>query len=153
MTQLDPNVLFRSTIGFDRLFDFVDSAFSGAETASFPPYNIEKTNENNYRIVMAVAGFGPEDIEIISQRNTLIIKGKTKKEKEEVKKDYLHKGIATRAFERRFQLADYIKVEDASLSHGMLAIDLKREIPEEMKPRTISIKVHEDSQKLPSSEE
>ncbi|HYM02925.1 MAG TPA: Hsp20 family protein [Stellaceae bacterium] len=135
MDSFDLSPLFRSTIGFDRLMNLVDSATR--VEASYPPYNIEITGENAYRLTMAVAGFAPEDLDITVKENALIVTGKAKKEEDQVQ--YLHRGIARRAFERRFQLADHIKVAGASIDHGLLHVDLAREIPEAMKPRKVEI--------------
>ncbi|HYD71004.1 Hsp20 family protein [Azospirillum sp.] len=137
MRTYDLSPLFRSTVGFDRLTRLLEAATNGEEAASYPPYNIEKLGEDAYRITMAVAGFGPEDLEITAQQNSLVVMGKAKKEQEAGQ--FLYRGIAGRAFERRFQLADFIKVSGASLLNGLLHIDLVREIPETMKPRTIKI--------------
>ncbi|NYZ11920.1 Hsp20 family protein [Azospirillum sp. RWY-5-1] len=138
MRAYDLSPLFRSTVGFDRLSRLLESATSVDDaTASYPPYNIEKLGEDSYRITMAVAGFGPEDVEITAQQNSLVITGKAKKEVETGQ--FLYRGIAGRAFERRFQLADFIKVTGASMVNGLLHVDLAREIPEAMKPRTIRI--------------
>jgi molecular chaperone IbpA len=137
MNSFDFSPLFRSTVGFDRLSRLVDSAMRGDDGVSYPPYNIEKTGEDAYRITMAVAGFGAEDITITAQENSLIVAGKQKSADESAQ--YLHRGIAGRAFERRFQLADYIKVTGADLVNGLLHVDLVREVPEAMKPRTIKI--------------
>lgn len=138
MRTFDLSPLFRSTVGFDRLSRLFDTAFQVDEgTQSYPPYNIEKVGENAYRVTMAVAGFGEEDLEIVSTENSLVVKGRTKKEADGTA--YLHRGIAGRAFERRFQLADYVQVKGAALANGMLHIELVREVPEAMKPRTIAI--------------
>ncbi|HEY0837523.1 MAG TPA: Hsp20 family protein [Azospirillum sp.] len=137
MRTYDLSPLFRSTVGFDRLTRLLEAAPNGDEAVSYPPYNIEKLGEDAYRITMAVAGFGPEDLEITAQQNSLVVTGKAKKEQEAGQ--FLYRGIAGRAFERRFQLADFIKVSGASLLNGLLHIDLVREIPEAMKPRTIRI--------------
>jgi len=139
MDSFDFTPLFRSTIGFDRLLRLADAAtrFDGA-AQSYPPYNIEATGENAYRLTMAVAGFGRDDIEITVKENELLVAGKSKKD-EEQNTAYLHRGIARRAFERRFQLADHIKVSGASLDNGLLHVDLTREVPEEKKPRKIEI--------------
>ncbi|WP_448206833.1 Hsp20 family protein [Azospirillum sp. sgz302134] len=138
MRTYDLSPLFRSTVGFDRLSRLLESAMTGEEgAASYPPYNIEKTGDDAYRITMAVAGFGPEDLEITAQQNSLVVTGKAKKEQETGQ--FLYRGIAGRAFERRFQLADFIKVSNANLLNGLLHIDLVREVPEAMKPRTIKI--------------
>jgi molecular chaperone IbpA len=135
MRHFDFTPLHRSTIGFDRLFSMLDSANS--ETPSYPPYNIERTDENNYRITMAVAGFGEADLSLEAKEHVLTIKGEKKDEDEN--RDILYRGIASRAFERRFQLAEHVRVEGAHLENGLLHIDLVREIPEAMKPRKIEI--------------
>ncbi|HJS33537.1 MAG TPA: Hsp20 family protein [Alphaproteobacteria bacterium] len=137
MHAFDFSPLFRSTIGFDRLSQLVDAAMHGDETNGYPPYNIEKTGEDDYRITMAVAGFSPQDLEIVAQDNSLVVHGKAERPNGEGR--YLHRGIAGRAFERRYQLADFIKVKGAELINGLLHIDLVREVPEAMKPRTIKI--------------
>ena len=128
--------LFRSTIGFDRLARLVDTAAQAANTTSYPPYNIEKTGEDSYTLTMAVAGFGPEDIELTAQDNNLLVTGRVSSEP---KGELLHRGIAARAFERRFALADHIVVESADLVHGLLHVGLKRVVPEALKPRRITI--------------
>ena len=138
MTSFDLSPLFRSTIGFDRLSRALDTAFQyDSRVQGYPPYNIEKVDENGYRITMAVAGFGEGDLEVTQSENTLIVRGKVEKEEEQGR--VLHRGIAARNFERRFQLADYIEVRDANLANGLLHISLVREVPEAMKPRTIAI--------------
>jgi molecular chaperone IbpA len=139
MDRFDFSPLFRSTIGFDRLARLVDSAarFDGAAPA-YPPYNIETTGEDAYRLTMAVAGFARDEIDITVQENSLVISGKAQKEEAEDGR-YLHRGIARRAFERRFSLADHIKVNGASMDNGLLHVDLVREVPEEAKPRQIKI--------------
>lgn len=137
MTALDLTPLFRSTIGFDHLSKLLETALQLDENASYPPYNIEKLGEDRYRIVMAVAGFGPEDLEIVAEPNLLTIRGR-RKEQEGV--TYLHRGIAGRAFERRFQLADYVRVQDARLENGLLTVELVREVPEALRPRKIEIR-------------
>ena len=138
MDRFDFSPLFRSTIGFDRLTRLVDAATRVDNSAlAYPPYNIEKTGEDAYRLTMAVAGFSPEELDITGQENTLLVTGKAKKEQED--SNYLHRGIARRAFERRFSLADHIKVVGASLVNGMLHVDLTREVPEASKPRKIQI--------------
>lgn len=147
MTRLDLSPLFRSSVGFDHLSRLMDSAFEHAsEAASYPPYNIEKLDEDNYRISMAVAGFTEDDIDITAQENTLTVRANARQDNEE--KEYLYRGIAGRAFERRFQLADYIRVTDASMHNGMLHIDMMREVPERMKPRTIEIATGKKAQKM-----
>jgi len=140
MDRFDFSPLFRSTIGFDRLARLVDSA-NRFDTASptYPPYNIETTGEDSYRLTMAVAGFSRGEIDITVEKNSLVISGKAQKEDEETQGRYLHRGIARRAFERRFSLADHIKVSGASMDNGLLHVDLVREVPEEAKPRQIAI--------------
>jgi len=138
MRQFDLTPLYRSTIGFDRLGSLLDTlgSFEG-EAPSYPPYNIERVGENDYRISMAVAGFGDSDLNIEVKENTLTVKGEKLTEKEDT--TFLHRGIASRSFERRFQLADHVVVKGASLENGLLHIDLVREIPEAKKPRTVPI--------------
>lgn len=138
MSNFDLSPLFRSTIGFDRLSRALDTAFqTEARAQGYPPYNIEKVDENAYRITMAVAGFGEDDIEVTQSENTLVVRGNVEKQEEQGR--LLHRGIAARAFDRRFQLADHIEVRDASLVNGLLHISLVREVPEALKPRTIRI--------------
>jgi len=137
MTTLDFSPLFRSTVGFDRLSRLMDAALRNDEVGGYPPYNIEALGENAYRVTMAVAGFSPEDLTITTQENSLIVSGKMKNADENTQ--YLYRGIAGRAFERRFQLADFIKVTGAKLVNGLLHIELAREVPEAMKPRSIKI--------------
>ncbi|MBX6366394.1 MAG: Hsp20 family protein [Rhodospirillales bacterium] len=138
MNALDFSPLFRSTIGFDRLMRLADAAMRVDTTAlSYPPYNIEKTGDDTYRLTMAVAGFAKDELEVVAQENALIITGKAKADEEQ--RHYLHRGIARRAFERRFHLADHIKVTGASLDNGLLHVELAREVPEQLKPRTIEI--------------
>lgn len=129
--------LYRSTIGYDRLARMLDD-LSAFEAPAYPPYNIEKLGEDEYRITMAVAGFSEDDLHIELKQNTLTIAGK-KSERPESAGEVLHQGIASRAFERRFQLADFVEVRGASLENGLLHVTLKREIPEAMKPRTIAV--------------
>ena len=136
MTSFDFTPLFRSTVGFDRLTRLLESRLDDG-AYSYPPYNIEQTGDDSYRIVMAVAGFGEGDLSITQQANTLLIAGKQDKPAED--KKYLYRGIAGRAFERRLELADHIKVTGASLTNGVLSIELVREVPEAMKPRQIKI--------------
>lgn len=135
MRTFDLAPLYRSTVGFDRLFSMLD----GFETApGYPPYNIERTGENDYRVTVAVAGFGENELSIEAKENTLTIKG-SKQTKEEQDGEVLYQGIAARAFERVFQLADHVQVKNASLENGLLHVDLVREIPEAKKPRQIPI--------------
>ena len=135
MNALDFSPLFRSTIGFDRLMQLADVATR--PDASYPPYNIEVTGENAYRLTMAVAGFTPDELDITVKDNSLVIAGKAKTGTESPRA--LYRGIARRAFERRFELADFIKVKSAGLENGLLNVELTREVPEEMKPRKIAI--------------
>ncbi|PZU84358.1 MAG: molecular chaperone [Chelatococcus sp.] len=139
MRHFDLSPLYRSTVGFDRLFSLLDQATGVENTPSYPPYNIERTAENAYRITIAVAGFGENDLSIESKENALTVRGEKKLEEKAEKAEVLHQGIAARAFERRFQLADYVQVTGASLENGLLHIDLVREIPEAKKPRQIAI--------------
>lgn len=139
MRHFDLSPLYRSTVGFDRLFSLLDQATSVDNAPTYPPYNIERTAENAYRISIAVAGFAEDDLAIESKENTLSVRGEKKVSEEAEKREVLHQGIAARAFERRFQLADYVQVTGASLENGLLHIDLVREIPEAKKPRQIAI--------------
>jgi len=134
--NLDLTPLFRSSVGFDRVGHLLDSAFN-SEAPSYPPYNIEKLADDEYRVTMAVAGFGTDDIDITQTNNSLVVKGEQTKAGDD--DTYLHRGIATRAFERQFDLADHVNVTKADLTNGLLVIDLKREVPEELKPRKIEI--------------
>lgn len=139
MNAYDLSPLFRSTVGFDHVSRMLDNAFKMDERAmSYPPYNIAKLSEDQYEIVMALAGFKLEDLNVVVEQNTLTITG-AQAEKEEDGKEYLHRGIATRSFERKFSLADHVKVTGADLVDGILTLQLVREIPEESKPRQISI--------------
>jgi molecular chaperone IbpA len=139
MDRFDFSPLYRSTIGFDRLTRLVDAATRVDSTAvAYPPYNIERTGEDAYRLTMAVAGFSPAELDITVQENTLLVTGKAQKEDDDTG-GYLHRGIARRAFERRFSLADHMKVMGASLDNGLLHVDVVREVPEAAKPRTIKI--------------
>jgi molecular chaperone IbpA len=138
MDRFDFTPLFRSTIGFDRLARLVDTANRVDSTAqSYPPYDIETTGEDAYRLTMAVAGFSREELDITVHENTLIVTGKAQNDAENGR--FLHHGIARRAFERRFSLADHLKVTGANLDNGLLHVDLVREVPEAMKPRTVKI--------------
>jgi molecular chaperone IbpA len=139
MRSYDLSPLFRSTVGFDRMMRLLDAAGRVDESAlTYPPYNIEKTGEDSYRVTMAVAGFSQDELNITVQEGVLTVTGKAVKE-EEPKQQFLHRGIARRAFERRFELADHIQVRGADLTNGLLHIDLVREVPEAMKPRSIKI--------------
>ncbi len=135
--MFDYSPFHRSAIGFDRLFNLLDEA-ANVETVAYPPYNIERMDENAYRITMAVAGFATDEIAIESKGNVLTVTGK-KAAKTDTKSEFLHQGIAARSFERRFQLADYVEVKGADLDNGLLHISLERHIPEALKPRQIAI--------------
>ncbi len=141
MRSYDFSPLFRSTVGFDHMSRLLETALSAEESSvAYPPYNIERLEENQYRITMAVAGFSQEDLDITSENNTLTIKGGVRPKGEEAfKGQYLYRGIAGRAFERRFQLADHVGVTGASLENGLLHVTLERKVPEQLKPRTIKI--------------
>ncbi len=139
MRAIDFAPLYRSTVGFDRLFSMLDNMGQPEAAPTYPPYNIERTGENAYRISMAVAGFADNELSIESRENTLTVKGEKTETKEDGEKEYLFRGIAARSFERRFQLADHVEVKSANLENGLLHIELVREIPEAMKPRKIEI--------------
>ncbi len=136
MRTFDLAPLYRSTVGFDRVFDLLDTA-SKSDSNGYPPYNIERLDDNDYRITLAVAGFGEDDLDLEIRENTLTIKGARQDSDED--RQFLYQGIAGRSFERRFQLAEHVKVAGASLVNGLLNIELKREIPEAMKPRKVAI--------------
>ncbi len=137
MRRFDLSPLFRSSIGFDHLAAVLDQLASVDSDNGFPPYNIERLSEHEYRITMAVAGFSNDDLNIEVKESTLSVRGEKKGEAAD--REYLHRGIAARNFERRFRLADHVEVTGATLENGFLNVDLKREIPEAMKPRTIKI--------------
>ena len=147
MRAFDFSPLYRSTIGFDQLANLFDSATRDSQQSSYPPYNIERTGEASYRITMAVAGFGEKDLNIELKQDQLTITGKRETTAQEEANQYLYQGIAARSFERRFQLADHLKVTGAALENGLLHVDLVREIPEEMKPRQILIKTEKGTGK------
>jgi molecular chaperone IbpA len=138
MNRMDLSPFYRSTVGFDRLFNLLDD-LSPQEANAFPPYNIERTGEDTYRITMAVAGFSQDDLVIETKENAISVKGAKATASAEDKREFLHRGIAERSFERRFQLADYVEVRGASLENGLLHIELARELPESKKPRKIEI--------------
>ncbi|WP_298466594.1 Hsp20 family protein [uncultured Erythrobacter sp.] len=138
MSRLDFTPYRRSTVGFDRLFDLLESQARSNSGDNYPPFNIARSGEDNYRITLAVAGFRPEDIDITAQQNLLTVQGKKRDEVEDGS-ELLHIGIANRGFERRFELADYVRVENADLADGLLVIDLVREVPEAMKPKKIAV--------------
>lgn len=139
MRHVDFSPLYRSTVGFDRLFTMLDSLgqLDGGQT--YPPYNIERTGEDAYRISMAVAGFSEDDISVEAHRNVLTVKGEKREEQGDQDREILYRGIASRSFERRFQLADHVEVSGATLKDGLLHVDLVRNVPEDMKPRRIPI--------------
>ncbi len=139
MRTFDLAPLYRSTVGFDRLFSLFDDVAGRDVTPGYPPYNIERTGENDYRITVAVAGFGEGDLNIEAKESTLTIRGDKQAKTEEKNGETLYQGIAARAFERVFQLADHVHVKGASLENGLLHVDLVREIPEAKKPRQIAI--------------
>ena len=157
MRTYDVSPLYRSTVGFDRVFDLLDHA--GRVEPNWPPYNIEKRSENAYRITMAVAGFAPEDIELVQQQNSLFVSGQKRGSDEGTQ--YLHRGIATRSFKQTFNLADHVKVRAANLEYGLLTIELVREVPEAAKPRRIEIGTgnaapqtsNQDNDQQPSAQE
>jgi molecular chaperone IbpA len=138
MTTFDFSPLYRTSIGFDRLASLMSAATRQDQGNSYPPYNIQATGEDHYRITMAVAGFAEDELDITTERSRLLVTGERNEENAE-QGEFLYRGIATRSFERRFNLADHVKVVGANLQNGLLHIDLEREIPEAMKPRTIKI--------------
>ena len=137
MNRFDTTPYRRSTVGFDRLFDLMERQARNAGGDNYPPFNIERRGDDEYRITLAVAGFRAEDLDITAQQNLLVIQGRKRDDQPEG--EMLHVGIANRGFERRFDLADYVRVDDADLKDGMLVIDLVREVPEAMKPKKIAI--------------
>ncbi len=154
MTRFDLTPLFRTTVGFDRLFQLFDE-MADTPPSAYPPYNIEKINENNYRISMAVAGFRPEDIEVELKQNRLTIQGNIATQQDESDRqhdttnesNFLHRGIAERAFSKQFSLAEHVRVEKAQLENGLLHIELLRDIPEEAKPKRIPVQTTNGSTK------
>lgn len=151
MNTLALSPLFRHSVGFDHLDRVFDRVFSSESASpSYPPYNIEKLGEDSYRITMAVAGFKQQDLSIVAHGDTLTVSGKIQEKEEGEGVSYLHRGIATRAFERRFTLADYVKVESASLEDGLLRISLLREIPEAAKPKIINIQNGGGAKEVPT---
>ena len=151
MRNYDLTPLYRATVGFDRMADLLDSLLTQETgTNSYPPYNIEKTDENTYRISIAVAGFSEAELRVEQRETELVIAAR--KEKDDTARTYLHRGIATRAFEKRFQLADHVRVTQASHENGMLHVDLLREVPEAKKPRQIAITSGKASKQTPALE-
>lgn len=145
----DLSPLYRSTVGFERLVDMLDQATRVESMTNWPPYNIEKFGDDTYRITMAVAGFSPDEIELVQQESALSVNGQKHAEPEDTQ--VLHRGIATRAFKQTFNLADHVKVTGANLENGLLTIDLKREIPEALKPRRIAISTGAGSEAQPET--
>ena len=136
MRTFDFSPLWRSTIGFDHLADLVDTSLRQASDDNYPPYNIERSSEDHYRITLALAGFAPDDVTVTAEQNTLTVEGKTAAKEQ---REYLYQGIAARPFRRVYNLADYVQVKAATFKDGLLTIDLAREVPEAMKPRKIAI--------------
>ncbi|MFN3943843.1 MAG: Hsp20 family protein [Allosphingosinicella sp.] len=146
MRNFDFTPFRRSTVGFDRLFDLLESGASAAPSENYPPFDLEQRGDDAYRITLAVAGFREEEIEITQHQNLLVVSGRKRDEENEGR--FIHRGIATRAFERRFGLADFVRVKSAEMKDGLLAIELVREIPEEMKPRRVEIGARGDAQRI-----
>ncbi len=138
MSRFDFTPYRRSTVGFDRLFDILENQARANSGDNYPPFNIERRGDDEYRITLAVAGFKPADLDITAQQNLLVVQGK-KRDESDIAGEMLHIGIANRGFERRFELADYVRVENADLEDGLLVIDLVREVPEAMKPKKIAV--------------
>ncbi|EJF75075.1 Hsp20 family protein [Bartonella alsatica] len=151
MRQVDFSPFYRSTVGFDHLFNWFDSRTQPDDVSSYPPYNIERLTEDSYRISMAVAGFSQNEIDIETHCNQLIIKGERKPENDEEEREFLYRGIASRVFERRFHLADHVKVIGAELADGLLHIQLKREMPAELKPKKIIVQTSSSAMKNDTS--
>lgn len=140
MTHIDLTPLYRSTIGFDRMANLLDSALRGEQTSNgYPPYNIEVTGENAYGITLAVAGFEEDELNLQVENGVLTVRGKKASNEDDKNRRFLHQGIAYRSFERKFNLADHVEVRGAELKHGLLTIQLVKEVPEAMKPKTIAI--------------
>jgi molecular chaperone IbpA len=152
MRQFDLTPYRRSTIGFDRLFDMLENSARAASSDNYPPFNLQRLSEDRYRITLAVAGFTRDEIEITAQQNLLLVQGK-RDEAGAAEGDFLHVGIANRSFERRFELADFVRVDDARLADGLLVIDLVREIPEAMKPKKVAIKTGPGPQAIETHED
>lgn len=151
MRQFDLTPYRRSTIGFDRLFDLLENSARAASSDNYPPFNLQRLSQDRYRITIAVAGFSRDEIEITAQQNLLLVQGK-REENAANEGDFLHIGIANRSFERRFELADFVRVDDARLADGLLTVDLVREVPEAMKPKTIAIKTGPGPQAIESND-
>ena len=140
-TEFDFSPLFRSTVGFDRMFNMLQHSMRGGAEENYPPYDIERTGEDSYRVTLAVAGFRPDELTVTAQQNTLVVSGERRGHGDgsEQQRQTLYRGIAGRSFERRFELADHVKVVGANLADGLLTIELRREVPEAMRPRRIEI--------------
>lgn len=147
-TMYDFSPLYRSMIGVDRMADLIDSAMRSEVDHGYPPYDVEKTGADGYRISLAAAGFGANELEITAQPNLLVVTGRKAKADDDGARTFLHRGIAARNFERRFELADYVVVKSARYDNGVLAIDLAREVPEALKPRSIEIGVGDGDRKV-----
>ncbi len=152
MSRLDFTPYRRTTVGFDRLFDLLESQVRNNAGDNYPPFNIERTGEDDYRITLAIAGFRPQDIDITAQQNLLTVQGK-KREEVDSGNEMLHVGIANRGFERRFELADFVRVDRADLADGLLVIDLVREVPDAMKPKKILVNGQTTLEAVPTSDE
>lgn len=148
MRTIDYSPLYRSAVGFDRLFSLLDAAAAQDVSSGYPPYNIERTGENDYRIEIAVAGFRPDELNVEVKEGLLTVAGRKAANDEAVERRFLHRGLAERNFERRFQLADHMVVDRADLADGLLTIDVRRELPEQLKPRTIPIGGAETPRKI-----
>lgn len=152
MRPFDLTPLYRSTVGFDRLVQLMDSIAGGDADAPYPPYNIERLADNEYRITMAVAGFKLDELDVDVKESTLTVRGTKKQDQSESEqRRFLHRGIAARSFERRFQLADYVEVRGADLKDGLLNVDLVRNLPERMKPRSVAIGTGSDVKQIEAS--
>ena len=147
MRMYDVSPLYRSTVGYDRLFDLLDQTARTEASPNWPPYNIERAGEDSYRISMALAGFSPDEIELVQKENTLFVAGH-KNPDQQLGTEVLHRGIATRSFRQSFNLADHVKVTGAKLENGLLIVDLQREVPEALKPRRIEIAAGDPQQPL-----
>ena len=145
MRTFDPTPLWRSTVGFDRLFDLIDQSLRWSDEDNYPPYNIERTGEDDYRIALALAGFGPEDVTITAEQNVLTVEGRKAEQSDH---QYLYQGVSARPFRKVFSLADYVQVKGASCEGGLLKIDLVGEVPEAMKPRRIAINAGNAGQQI-----
>ncbi|WP_427966795.1 Hsp20 family protein [Altererythrobacter sp.] len=151
MPRLDFTPYRRTTVGFDHLFDLLESQVRNNGGDNYPPFNIERRGDDNYRITLAVAGFRPADIDITAQQNLLVVQGRKRDEVQDG--EMLHVGIANRGFERRFELADYVRVEGADLADGLLVIDLVREVPEAMKPKKIAVNGQSTLKAVPAGDD